>query len=280
MSESDTFENLFLNKSHKTKDFTYRISKRILVIDKVQGNFLFLNKLKEWDLKRKNFFDYIFCLGNFLKEKSHIYIKQGANFDEIDISAILNYFETISLNCIYIPGETDPISMFNINNLQRIPLSVKSKNINKFYTKLSDDLYVVGFSSKDLPTNDFVEVSLIVKLIKDLSRIIQFEYHSHITFILLLDIISLKAKNIMPDRDKYLFYLNKEIFNMSISNFSCGLIIYSGSDQVYLNSYPIPIISPGFLNESKFCVLELDCTKNQEKEPKILCKVELESLLY
>ena len=65
MSETKKFEDLFLSSNFEE---TLSIKKlRILIISDINSNFMYLQKLKEWQLKNNIYFDYIFFAGKFRK---------------------------------------------------------------------------------------------------------------------------------------------------------------------------------------------------------------------
>ena len=141
MSETKSFEELFLSQSVEENLKIKHL--KILVLNNINSNHLYLFKLKEWQIKSNINFDYLFYLGNFLsysdKEKNNI--KEIAN-DEAQTGGLLSYLENLCLNIIYVGGNNDCVTLFKTP----FPyLTVKSKNIHKNYFRLADDLYVVGY---------------------------------------------------------------------------------------------------------------------------------------
>ena len=64
MSETKTFEELFLssNLSHNLSVSNLKI----LLISDINSNYMYVEKLKEWQLENNQYFDYVFFCGNFL----------------------------------------------------------------------------------------------------------------------------------------------------------------------------------------------------------------------
>ena len=147
MSETKTFEEMFLSSNEEER---LKISKiRILIVGNIKSNFMFVEKLKEWQLQNLEYFDYIFFVGNFLN------LKQGTQNNseiipksEAEITGLITFLENINLNMYYIGGCTDPVSLFKPN---APVLTMKSTNLHKKYLKLSNDLYVFGMGGS-IPT--------------------------------------------------------------------------------------------------------------------------------
>lgn len=144
MSETKTFENLFLSSSIEENLEIDTI--KLLVCSNVNSNFRYLMKLKEWQLESQEYFDYIIILGNFLELRDN----KGKEEEEInangesEISGLINYFENIALNIFYVGGDNDSKTLFK----EPFPtLTLKSVNLHQNYYKLANDLYLVGYGS-------------------------------------------------------------------------------------------------------------------------------------
>jgi Icc-related predicted phosphoesterase len=147
MSETKSFEDLFLSESKTQKNSITEL--KILLISDLHKNFKFLEKLKEWQIKNKENFDYIFLTGDILClnypeniQAEHIAI------GEAEITSIISFLENMCLNVIYIGGNHDPKSLFDNTDLS---LSINSKNLHKKFHKVSNDLYLFGFGGS-VPT--------------------------------------------------------------------------------------------------------------------------------
>ena len=66
MSETKSFEELFLSQSVEENLKIKHL--KILVLNNINSNYLYLFKLKEWQIKSNIYFDYLFYLGNFLSK--------------------------------------------------------------------------------------------------------------------------------------------------------------------------------------------------------------------
>ena len=58
MSETKTFEELFLSQYEEENLKVNQL--KILLINNINSNHLYLLKLKEWQMKNQEYFDYIF----------------------------------------------------------------------------------------------------------------------------------------------------------------------------------------------------------------------------
>ena len=63
MSETKTFEELFLSQSEEENLKVKQI--KILIVNNINSNYMYLIKLKEWQIQHKEYFNYLFYLGNF-----------------------------------------------------------------------------------------------------------------------------------------------------------------------------------------------------------------------
>jgi len=157
MSESKTFESLFLSENEKENLLINNID--ILLVSDIHLNYEYLERLKEWTVKKKKVFDFIFCTGDFLKlnypenEDNKVIAKS-----ESELTSIINFLENICLNVIYLGGNHDPKSIFESSNPS---LTVKSVNIHKKSLKIANDLYVygIGGSIPAIESNYLIEDS-------------------------------------------------------------------------------------------------------------------------
>ena len=116
MSETKKFEDLFLSSNFEE---TLSIKKlKILIISDINSNFMYLQKLKEWQLNNNIYFDYIFFAGNFLKHTNFANKteeKENIAIQEAEMSTLLTFLENINLNIFYIGGLNDPKNLFMKN---------------------------------------------------------------------------------------------------------------------------------------------------------------------
>ena len=141
MSETKTFEELFLS-SNMSHNLSVSYLKILLIADS-NSNFMFIEKLKEWQIENNQYFDYSFFCGNFLGPNPNVDSSQHIPKAEADICGLLIYLENIQLKILYVPGSNDPKTLFQ---KESPTITVKSKNIHKKYIKLADDLYILGTS--------------------------------------------------------------------------------------------------------------------------------------
>lgn len=159
MSETKTFEELFLSSNLPCNLST--TSLQILVISNINSNYMYLQKLKEWQLQNQVRFDHIFFLGNFLHSELKAFEKTDFTIyqSEAEISGLLGFLEGVYLSVYYIGGKNDPISLF----ADKPPtLTIHTKNMHCKHMKLLDDLYLVGIGingneSKKKIRNMFIE---------------------------------------------------------------------------------------------------------------------------
>ena len=142
MSETKSFEELFLSQSEEENLKVNHL--KILIINNINSNYMYLIKLKEWQIKNQEYFDYLFVLGNFLsfsKDKNKDDLKEISN-DEAEIGGLISYLENISLNIVYLGGNNDTITIFKA---PYPTLTLRSVNLHKSFHKLAEDLYLVGY---------------------------------------------------------------------------------------------------------------------------------------
>ena len=142
MSETKTFEELFLSQSEEENLKVKKI--KILIVNNINSNYMYLIKLKEWQIQQKEYFDYLFYLGNFLsydENKDKNDIKEISN-DEAEIGGLLSYLENLSLNIVYLGGKNDCLTLFKAPYPS---LTLRSVNLHENFYKLAEDLYLVGY---------------------------------------------------------------------------------------------------------------------------------------
>ena len=284
MSETKTFEELFLS-SNMSHNLSVSYLKILLIADS-NSNFMFIEKLKEWQIENNQYFDYSFFCGNFLGPNPNVDSSQHIPKAEADICGLLIYLENIQLKILYVPGSNDPKTLFQ---KESPTITVKSKNIHKKYIKLADDLYILGTSGLIPEINESIskESNIIQKsnqeekeffnekdlqFSKDICYTIE-QYKKeikennttpNIQFILL--------SNIGPFYSPTSFYvdMNNKTINYSGSK-SLQKIIDENKDEILINihggsknnrgviiSGNTHIINPGGIDQGKFAILELE----------------------
>lgn len=309
MSETKTFEELFLssNLSHNLSISNLKI----LLISDINSNYMYVEKLKEWQLENNQYFDYIFFCGNFLSFNQEVNEQKNLPKAEADISGLITYIENIQLNVFYVPGYNDPKTLLKEESPT---ITVKSKNIHKKFVKLADDLYVIGVSGNvaklidNIPDGYFYiqgniikkdnqsEYSLFAfndkKFNNDLKETIEAfkkeisENNStpNIKFILLT--------NIGPSHSPTTFLINEKEHNMCSSGSKrLQSDIAENSKEILVNVHggspnnkgvsvikDTMIVNPGELEKGNFAILEM------ERDPLInyswkIKKIELKELI-
>ena len=158
MSETKTFEELFLSQSEEENLKVKQI--KILIVNNINSNYMYLIKLKEWQIQHKEYFNYLFYLGNFLsydEDKDKNDIKEISN-DEAEIGGLLSYLENLSLNIVYLGGKNDCPTLFKAPFPS---LTLRSVNLHENFYKLAEDLYLIGYggniSTSTEKTNNPIE---------------------------------------------------------------------------------------------------------------------------
>ena len=247
MSETKSFEELFLAQSI---DETLKVKHlKILLLSNINSNNLFLFKLKEFQIEKNIYFDYLFFLGNFLSfsiEKDKNNLKEIAN-EEAEIGGLLSNLENLCLNVIYIGGINDCITLFK----KPFPnLTIKSKNIHRDFFKLSDDLYVVGYGG--YIDNDKLEETFysLHKYIKLGNRMKNFQTILINNDNYKDDIFSTKSKR------KNILY--EKIFKNKNNNIFMNINGNNNIKEGVYNLYDIKIINPGCLDKGNIAILDLE----------------------
>ena len=243
MSETKTFEELFLAQSNEQN---LKIKKlKILILSNLNSNNLYLFKLKEWQIKQKIYFDYLFFLGNILSytDKDKNDIKEIAN-DEAQTGGLLSYLENLCLNIIYIGGTNDTVTLFK----KPFPsLTVKSKNVHQSFFKLAEDLYLLGYGG-NISLNNMHQLedtfSSLHKYIENNDKMKN------------IQTILINNDDYFENKDTKLiyeiFFKNKEnnIFLNLNGNYAEKPVTYKLFDTV--------VINPGSINEGNIGILDLE----------------------
>ena len=249
MSETKTFEELFLSYS---KEQNLKVNKlKILLINNINSNYRYLFKLKEWQIKNQEYFDYIFYLGNFLsfqENKNKNDLKEICN-DEAEIGGLLLFLENICLNIIYIGGDNDTPTIFKTPHPT---LTLKSINLHNNFHKLAEDLYLIGYGgnieinkNKNPLENTFYKFNDYIKENNKLQN----------SQIILLCNDSNYEKN-----DKKYKNIIKIIKNKNIFLFLNGNINMKKGEEKLED---ITILNPGSIYEGEFVILILERDKDQ-----------------
>lgn len=142
MSETKSFEELFLSEY---KEEIFKVNHlKILLLNNINSNYMYLIKLKEWQVEHQEYFDYVFFSGNFLSNSDNNNkndLKVISN-DEAEIGGLISFLENLSLNVIYVGGNNDTPTIF------KTPcptLTLRSINLHNNYHKLAEDLYLIGY---------------------------------------------------------------------------------------------------------------------------------------
>ena len=242
MSEVKSFEELFLSQSVEENLKVKHL--KILVLNNINSNNLYLFKLKEWQNNKNIYFDYLFYLGNFLSysDNDKNNIKEIAN-DEALTGGLLSYLENLCLNIVYIGGNNDSVTLFK----KPFPsLTVKSINIHKNFLKLADDLYVIGYGGNINNYN-----------INQLEEI----FFSLYNYINENDKIK-DIQIILINNDNY--YENKNIKSVYQNFFEKSKNIFlnlNGNIEEKQGTYNVintKIINPGSINEGQLGIIDLE----------------------
>ena len=243
MSETKSFEELFLSQSVEENLKIKRL--KILVLNNINSNYLYLFKLKEWQIKSNIYFDYLFYLGNFLSysDKDKNNIKEIAD-DEAQTGGLLSYLENLCLNVIYIGGNNDCVTLFKTP----FPyLTVKSINIHNTYLKLADDLYVVGFGGDINDNNEYQLEDTFSSLHKYL---VENDKLTNIQTILI------NNDNYNENKDSKLIY--EKIFKNKENNIFLNLNGNIEENKGTYKLFDINVINPGSIIDGNIGILDLE----------------------
>ena len=261
MSETKTFEDLFLSQYEEDNLKVNHL--KILLINNINSNHMYLIKLKEWQIKNQEYFDYIFFLGNFLsysENKNKNDIKEISN-DEAEIGALISFLENLSLNVIYIGGDNDTPTIF------KTPypiLTIRSKNLHNNFHKLAEDLYVIGYEG-NIIKNEFDNsleniFSSFHEYIRENKKIDNFQT------ILLNNDSSYDNNNLLNNNDNEIYervVKNKE--NNIFLNINGNIKTEKGTKKIK----NMTIINPGSMCEGEFGILFLERDINNNNSWKI-----------
>ena len=261
MSETKTFEDLFLSQYEEDNLKVNHL--KILLINNINSNHMYLIKLKEWQIKNQEYFDYIFFLGNFLsysENKNKNDIKEISH-DEAEIGALISFLENLSLNVIYIGGNNDTSTIF------KAPypiLTLRSKNLHNNFHKLAEDLYIIGYGG-NIIKNEFDNsleniFSSFHEYIRENKKIDNFQT------ILLNNDSSYDNNNLLTNNDNKIYeniIKNKE--NNIFLNINGNIKIEKGTKKIGNTT----IINPGSMCEGEFGILIIERDINNNNSWKI-----------
>ena len=261
MSETKTFEELFLSQYEEENLKVNHL--KILLINNINSNHLYLLKLKEWQMKNQEYFDYIFFLGNFLsfsENKDKNDIKEISN-DEAEIGGLLSFLENLSLNIIYIGGNNDTPTIFKT---PYPTLTLRSKNLHNNFHKLTEDLYIIGYGGnivKNKFDNSLENIfSYFHEYIRENKKIDNFQ------IILLNNDSSYDNNNLLNNNDNEIYervVKNKE--NNIFLNINGNIKTEKGTKKIK----NMTIINPGSMCEGEFGILFLERDINNNNSWKI-----------
>ena len=256
MSETKTFEELFLSQSVEENLKINHL--KILVINNINSNNLYLFKLKEWQINHNIYFDYLFFLGNFLSfsDKDKSSIKEIAN-DEAQTGGLLSYLENLCLKIVYIGGNNDIGTLFK----KPYPsLTVKSLNIHNDFHKLAEDLYVIGYGGNINDDNKYEledTFDSLHKYIEENDRI--------------KNIHTILINNDYYNENKTIKLIYEKIIKNEKNKIFLNLNGCTEEKQGTYKLFDINIINPGSINDGNLAILDLerDIKNNSWKTQKI-----------
>ncbi len=256
MSETKTFEELFLSQSVEENLKINHL--KILVINNINSNNLYLFKLKEWQINHNIYFDYLFFLGNFLSfsDKDKSSIKEIAN-DEAQTGGLLSYLENLCLKIVYIGGNNDIGTLFK----KPYPsLTVKSINIHNDFHKLAEDLYVIGYGGNINDDNKYEledTFDSLHKYIEENDRI--------------KNIQTILINNDYYNENKTIKLIYEKIIKNEKNKIFLNLNGCTEEKQGTYKLFDINIINPGSINDGNLAILDLerDIKNNSWKTQKI-----------
>ena len=243
MSETKTFEELFLSQSVEENLKINHL--KILVINNINSNNLYLFKLKEWQINHNVYFDYLFFLGNFLSSsnKDKNSIKEIAN-DEAQTGGLLSYLENLCLKIVYIGGNNDIGTLFK----KPYPhLTVKSTNIHNDFFKLADDLYVVGYGgdiNEDYKYQLEDTFDSLHKYIEENDKI--------------RNIQTILMNNSNYNENKLTNLIYEKVFKNEKNKIFLNLNGCTTEKQGTYKLFDINIFNPGSINEGNIAILDLE----------------------
>jgi len=256
MSETKTFEEIFLSQSVEENLKINHL--KILVINNINSNNLYLFKLKEWQINHNIYFDYLFFLGNFLSfsDKDKSSIKEIANA-EAQTGGLLSYLENLCLKIVYIGGNNDIGTLFK----KPYPsLTVKSINIHNDFHKLAEDLYVIGYGGNINDDNKYEledTFDSLHKYIEENDRI--------------KNIQTILINNDYYNENKTIKLIYEKIIKNEKNKIFLNLNGCTEEKQGTYKLFDINIINPGSINDGNLAILDLerDIKNNSWKTQKI-----------
>lgn len=256
MSESKSFEELFLNFN---EDSHFDVKElKILVIGNINSNTMYLERIKEWQLKENIFFDIVLSVGNFTSsEDDNLSIKEKICRKEAKIESMISFIENLCIPLVYFGGRNDPESLFSENPPT---FTIKSKNCHNNFYKLADDLYVIGQggSLKD-QSNAFEYYNNIYIDFEDTKRkILKMNTTPNIKFIYL----SFEEISTLMNFKTSYTVINNASFNEE-KNFLIN--IHQNLQKEGIEEFNgIKLINSGELNKGNFVILNLCRDKENE----------------
>lgn len=257
MSETKTFEELFLSQSEEDNLKVNHL--KILIINNINSNYMYLIKLKEWQIKHQEYFDYLFVLGNFLsysENRNKNELKEISN-DEAEIGGLISYLENLSLNVIYIGGNNDTPTIFK----EPYPtLTLRSINLYNNYHKLAEDLYLIGYGGNPFSNNS----DNLEKQFSSFHEYIKQNNKNNNIQTILLNNDSTNDNKLANKNKMYEKVINNKKNNIFL-NINGNMSMEEGSK---INNN-ITIINPGSICEGEFTILIIERDKNNNNTWKI-----------
>ena len=248
MSETKSFEELFLSE-YKEENLKVNHLK-ILLVNNINSNYMYLIKLKEWQIQHQEYFDYLFFSGNFLSysdNKNKNDLKEISN-DEAEIGGLISFLENLSLNVIYVGGNNDTPTIF------RTPyptLTLRSKNLHNKYHKLAEDLYLIGYGQNIAKNNDD---NTLENTFFSFQEYISENNKKNFQTILLYNDTSNGNDNLVNNNNKiYEKVINNKKNNIFL-NINGNINTEKGTKKINNTT----IINPGSICEGKFGILNIE----------------------
>lgn len=266
MSETKAFEELFFSYNADTH---YSITNlKILIISNINSNTMYLERIKEWQLKQNIYFDIVLFVGNFTEyvDDEKKYDKENECRAEAKVATMVAFIENLTIPLIYMAGKNDPDVLFNENPPS---FTIKSKNCFNNYYRVADDLYIIGQGGyvneeEYTPEEHFQKISEDIDIVK--SKIKKENSTPNIKYIFL----SFDEPKAWLSREKDIndneFYFNDEEISMGTFLNERDIIInihqnYQAKGITECNG--ISIINSGELEKGNFAILDLE--RNKEK---------------
>lgn len=247
-----------------------------LIISDLHMNYKKLEKLKNWfcsNLSQK--FDYLLILGDFdnIEQTKPEVLKEICAKSESNISNILSFLEFIACPIIYLPGNHDPYTIFNIdpsiNSLEHKKLTQNSTNCHLSNISITKDLQFVGVGgsipafkkSKESPFYKGFPYQSDTEFSEELIKIRPL-FSSQVQTILLTHTgpeFSSTSLNMSDDPNDPIYFGSMSLFKMISSNNNILVNlhghIHDGVGKARINR--VDVINPGSLSNGDFCIMEL-----------------------